>query len=185
MIASAVLTRQVIVRDLLGTSPCSGSDCIGDIRRDRLYVALSLGSGCGERWRRAGARFSVTRGKDEGGRGEMGGRMCVYCALLFDCLNRLVPLMYFATAFAISSIPNSVSIAISLRIFSACCASAHLSCAYAGQHSMKCSAVSSSSPHAGHLALSTLFMHLRYWLTGACPSLNCAIQLASMRLSSV
>ena len=99
--------------------------------------------------------------------------------------NRFVALMYLAKLLAISCVPNSDSIVISLRSLLARCVSAHLSCAYDGQRSRKCSGDSSSSPQAGHLALSTLLMRLRYWFMGACPNLNCAIRLASTRLSSV
>ena len=93
--------------------------------------------------------------------------------------------MYLASVLAISGSPNSVSIVNALRSLMVCWARAHLSCAYDGQRIRKCSGVSSSSLHAGHLALSTHPMHLRYLFTGACPNLSCAIRLASMRLSLV
>ena len=74
--------------------------------------------------------FDVMRGKDEGGGGRCGGGVddgvCVYCTLSSGCLNLLVALMNFETALAISGIPSSISIAIGLRIFLACCARAHL-----------------------------------------------------------
>ena len=101
------------------------------------------------------------------------------------CLNRFVALMYLASVLVISGSPNSVSIVSALRSLLARWANAHLSCAYDRQWSRKFSGVSLSSPHAGHLALSTLLMRLRYLFTGACPSLNCAIRLASTRLSLV
>src|SRR5580698_4936451 len=81
--------------------------------------------------------------------------------------------------------PSAVAIVSCLRCFLACLSSAHLSCAYAGQASNRCSIVSSSAPHAGHLALSTLPMRFRYWFTGAWASLSCAIRLAASRLSSL
>ena len=92
--------------------------------------------------------------------------------------------MYLANGPAISCIPKSVSIVMGSQSLLARCVSSHLSCACDGQRSKKCSGVSSSSPQAGQRALSTLLMRLRYLFTGACPSLNCAIRLASMRLSS-
>ena len=92
--------------------------------------------------------------------------------------------MYLANGLAISCIPKSVSIVMGSQSLLARCMSSHLLCACDGQRSKKCSSVSSSSPQAGQRALLTLLMHLRYLFTGACPSLNCAIQLASMRLSS-
>ena len=91
------------------------------------------------------------------------------------CLNRFIALMYLASVLAISGVPNSVSIVNGLRSLLARCTRAHLLCAYDRHRSRKCSAVSSSSLQAGHLALSTLLICLRYRFMGACPSLNCAI----------
>jgi len=122
--------------------------------------------------------------RDEGGGFGWCSAAACYCMLASGCLNRFVTLMNFITSLAISGVPSSVSIVIYLRSFLACWVRTHLSCAYAGQKCRKCSAVSSSSLHAGHLALSTLLIQLRYWFTGAVPILNCAIRLASMRLSS-
>src|ERR1700730_10610035 len=41
--------------------------------------------------------------------------------------------------------------------------------------------VSSSAPHAGHLALSALLNRFRYSFSGTCVILSCAIALAALR----
>ena len=101
-----------------------------------------------------------------------------------DFSKQPVALMYLARGLAISCIPNSVSIVIGLRSLLARCVISHLLCMCDGHRSRKCSSDSSLSPQAGQRALLTLLMCLRYLFTGACPSLNCAIRLASIQLSS-
>ena len=57
----------------------------------------------------------------------------------------------------------------------------HLSCAYLGQCSRKCSTVSLGWLHAGHLGLSTNLNLKRYWLSGTCPVRSWNSQLAAFR----
>jgi hypothetical protein len=54
-----------------------------------------------------------------------------------------------------------------------------------GHWSRRCSTVSALLPHAGHLALLTLPIRLRYWFTGACAILSCDMWLESLQLSSL
>ena len=56
----------------------------------------------------------------------------------------------------------------------------HRSCAIFGHRSMKCAAVSDSSPQAGQRALSTLLNRARYLLSGEYPTLSWNTKL-SMR----
>ena len=57
----------------------------------------------------------------------------------------------------------------------------HLSCAYLGQCSRKCSTVALGWPHTGHLGLSTNLNLKRYWLSGTCPTLSWNRRLAASR----